>query len=87
MERERLGDGAGPSPISPVLIRKGIPGKRGETGREGWMQGGTGRKVEERDEQSRLWCLRSHLQGAPPSDLNEVAKGADDQPDAASSDQ
>lgn len=45
------------------------------------MQGGMGRKVEERDEKSRLWHLCSQLQGASPLDLNGLAEGADDQPD------
>jgi len=62
-------------------------GEKGETGREGGMQAGMGRKVEVRDEQSRLRYLRCHLQGASPLDLGGLAKGPDDQPDAAQSGQ
>ena len=51
------------------------------------MQGGMGRKVEERDEKSRLRHLRSHLQGASPLDLDGLAEGADIPPDAARSGQ
>lgn len=51
------------------------------------MQGGMGRKIEERDEKSRLRRLHSHLQGSSPLDLDRLAEGADNRPDAARSGQ
>lgn len=67
------------------LSKTSCPGERRDTEREGWVQGGVGRKAEERDEKSKLQCLHSHLQGASPLALDELAEGADSQHDAARS--
>lgn len=63
------------------------PGERGETGRGRVDARRNGEEFEERDKQSRLRRLCSHLHDTSPLDLDGLTKGADDRPDAARSSQ